>query len=111
MTKKVIGDNASTQASAVAAIKAAAAQRSSDAAPTPQDAVSLIKAAAARQQGAAPQQQQGVPFDFTKCHLHIGMPCYGGNVSEPTMTSLLRFILMAQQVGLNWSLDTMVTRA
>jgi hypothetical protein len=111
MTKKVIGDNASTQASAVAAIKAAAAQRSSDAAPTPQDAVSLIKAAAARQQGAAPQQQQGVPFDFTKCHLHIGMPCYGGNVSEPTMTSLLRFILMAQQVGLNWSLDTMVNES
>ena len=110
MTKKVIGDNASTQASAVAAIKAAAAQRSSGAAPSPQDAVSLIKAAAAKQ-GAAPQQQQGVPFDFTKCHLHIGMPCYGGNVSEPTMTSLLRFILMAQQVGLNWSLDTMVNES
>ena len=109
MTKKVIGDNASTQASAVAAIKAAAAQRSSNPAPSPQDAVSLIKAAAAKQ-GAAPQQQ-GVPFDFTKCHLHIGMPCYGGNVSEPTMTSLLRFILMAQQVGLNWSLDTMVNES
>jgi hypothetical protein len=39
------------------------------------------------------------------------MPCYGGNVSEPTMTSLLRFILMAQQVGLNWSLDTMVNES
>ncbi len=108
MTKKVIGDNASTQASAVAAIKEAAAQRSG-ASPSPQDAVSLIKAAAAKQQTAP--QQQGVPFDFTKCHLHIGMPCYGGNVSEPTMTSLLRFILMAQQVGLNWSLDTMVNES
>lgn len=109
MTKKVIGENASTQADAVAAIKAAAAQRDGSA-PSPQDAVSLIKAAAAKQQ-AAPQQQAGVPFDFTKCHLHIGMPCYGGNVSEPTMTSLLRFILMAQQVGLNWSLDTMVNES
>jgi hypothetical protein len=111
MTKKVIGDNASTQASAVAAIKAAAAQRAGTqaSAPSPTDAVAMIKAAAAKQQQSAPQQ--GTPFDFSKCHLHIGMPCYGGNVSEPTMTSLLRFILMAQQVGLNWSLDTMVNES
>lgn len=108
MTKKVIGENASAQAAAVAEIKAAA-QRS--AAPNPQDAVAMIKAAAAQQAQQRQQQQQGVPFDFTKCHLHIGMPCYGGNVSEPTMTSLLRFILLAQQVGLNWSLDTMVNES
>jgi hypothetical protein len=108
MTKKVIGESASTQADAVAAIKAAAAAKQS-AAPNPKDAVAMIKAAAAQQ--AQQTQQQGVPFDFTKCHLHIGMPCYGGNVSEPTMTSLLRFILMAQQVGLNWSLDTMVNES
>jgi hypothetical protein len=110
MTKKIIGDNASTQADAIAAIKAATAQRA--VAPDSKDAVAMIKAAAAQQaQQRQQQQQQGVPFDFTKCHLHIGMPCYGGNVSEPTMTSLLRFILMAQQVGLNWSLDTMVNES
>ena len=108
MTKKIIGEPASTQADAVAAIKAAAAAKQS-AAPNPKDAVAMIKAAAAQQ--AQQTQQQGIPFDFTKCHLHIGMPCYGGNVSEPTMTSLLRFILMAQQVGLNWSLDTMVNES
>jgi hypothetical protein len=107
MTKKVIGGNdATSQAAAVAAIKAAAQQ---PVAPSPQDAVAMIKAAAAQQQ--TQQQPQGVPFDFTKCHLHIGMPCYGGMVSEPTMTSLLRFILMAQQLGLNWSLDTMVNES
>ena len=100
MTKKVIGDNTATQADAVAAIKAAVATKQS-ATPDPKDAVAMIKAAAAKQAQQQQQQQQGVPFDFTKCHLHIGMPCYGGNVSEPTMTSLLRFILMAQQVGLN----------
>lgn len=113
MTKKVIGDNASTQASAVEAIKAAAAARAVGAQPTtsPTDAVAMIKAAAAKQQAVPQQQGQGQQFDFTKCHLHIGMPCYGGNVSEPTMTSLLRFILMAQQVGLNWSLDTMVNES
>jgi hypothetical protein len=60
--------------------------------------------------GSAPQQT-GVPFDFTKVHLHIGIPCYGGMVSEPTMTSFLRFVLLAQQVGLNWSLDTMVNES
>jgi hypothetical protein len=110
MVKKIIGDNASTQADAIAAIKAATAEK--PATPDPKDAVAMIKAAAAQQAQQRQQpQQQGVPFDFSKCHLHIGMPCYGGNVSEPTMTSLLRFILMAQQVGLNWSLDTMVNES
>lgn len=78
------------------------------------DAVAAIKAAAqaAQQQTPAqPQQQQGTPFDFSKCHLHLGIPCYGGMMSEPTVTSLLRFILLAQQVGLNWSLDTMVNES
>jgi len=78
-------------------------------------AVEMIKAAAAKQAQQAQQPIQqggpGVPFDFKKCHLHIGIPCYGGMVSEPTMTSFLRFILMAQQVGLNWSLDTMVNES
>jgi hypothetical protein len=83
------------------------------------DAVNLIKAAAAKQkaqaaaQAAAPvaAQQPGQPFDFKKVHLHIGIPCYGGMVSEPTMTSFLRFTLLAQQAGLNWSLDTMVNES
>lgn len=75
-----------------------------------EDAVNLIKQAAQKAQ----QNQntpQGAIFDFSKVHLHIGIPCYGGMVSEPTMTSLLRFILLAQQVGLNWSLDTMVNES
>lgn len=78
-----------------------------------QDAVNLIKAAAAKQKQAAqqPQQTQGTPYDFSKVHLHIGIPCYGGMVSEPTMTSFLRFTLLAQQAGLNWSLDTMVNES
>ena len=75
------------------------------------DAVALIKAAAAKRAQQAPQQPQGQQFDFSKCHLHIGIPCYGGMVSEPTMTSFLRFVLLAQQAGLNWSLDTMVNES
>jgi len=79
------------------------------------DAVNLIKAAAAKQKAQAqqpqPQQQPGQPFDFSKVHLHIGIPCYGGMVSEPTMTSFLRFTLLASQAKLNWSLDTMVNES
>lgn len=56
-------------------------------------------------------QPQGVPFDFSKVHLHIGIPCYGGMCSEPTMTSLLKFVLLATRVGLQWSLDTMVNES
>lgn len=77
---------------------------------TQQTAVDMIKAAAAKQAQAQPQTQ-GEPFDFTQCHLHVGIPCYGGMISEPTMTSFLRFILLAQQVGLQWSLDTMVNES
>lgn len=56
-------------------------------------------------------QQQNTPYDFSKVHLHIGIPCYGGMMSEPTVTSLIKFVLMAQRVGLNWSLDTMVNES
>ncbi len=51
------------------------------------------------------------PYDFSKHHLHIGIPCYGGMMSEPTVTSLLKFVLMAGRVGLQWSLDTMVNES
>jgi len=56
-------------------------------------------------------QSTGTPYDFSKIHLHIGIPCYGGMMSEPTVTSLLKFVLMASRVGLNWSLDTMVNES
>jgi len=85
-----------------------------DAKKSQSDAVALIKAAAAaqaKQPQQAQAQMQGTPFDFSKIHLHIGIPCYGGMMSEPTVTSLLRFILLAQQAGLNWSLDTMVNES
>lgn len=76
-------------------------------------ATDLIKKAIEKEKStpAASPAQQGQRFDFSKVHLHIGMPCYGGMVSEPTMTSLLRFILVATKVGLNWSLDTMVNES
>lgn len=49
--------------------------------------------------------------DFTKYHLHIAIPCYGGMMSEPTVTSLLRFVVIASRIGLQWSIDTMVNES
>jgi len=58
-----------------------------------------------------PPQSTGTPYDFSKAHLHIGLPCYGGLVLESTMTSFIKFILLANRAGLNWSLDTMVNES
>ncbi len=60
---------------------------------------------------SAQPRAAGTPYDFSKVHLHIGIPCYGGMMSEPTVTSLLKFVLMAARVGLHWSLDTMVNES
>jgi len=78
------------------------------------DVVKQIQEIQAQQAASAPTQ--GTPFDFSGVHLHIGLPCYGGLVLESTMTSILKFVLLASKVGLNWSMDTMsneslVTRA
>ena len=63
------------------------------------------------QQAVASPQPQGTPYDFSKSHLHIGLPCYGGLVLESTMTSFVKFVLMCNKVGLTWSLDTMVNES
>jgi len=71
----------------------------------------LMKQQQQQKPTATTSQGTGQPYDFSKIHLHIGIPCYGGMMSEPTVTSLLKFILMAARAGLNWSLDTMVNES
>lgn len=70
------------------------------------DLVQEIKAIQEQQAKDSPPPE-GTPYDFTKSHLHIGIPCYGGLVLESTMTSIIKFTLLSRQVGLNWSMDTM----
>ena len=73
---------------------------------------SMIAMAPGMQQPNMQQgQQPGQPYDFTKVHIHFGIPCYGGQITEPCFTSFLRFILMASKSGLQWSLDTMVNES
>ncbi len=55
--------------------------------------------------------QQAAQPDWSKMHIHFGIPCYGGQITEPCFTSFLRFILMANKMGLQWSLDTMVNES
>lgn len=59
---------------------------------------------------ALPVDQQE-KIDYSKYHIHFGIPCYGGQITEPCFTSFIRFVLLAQQVGLQWSLDTMVNES
>ena len=72
---------------------------------------SMIAMAPGQQPNMQQGQQGGVPYDFTKVHIHFGIPCYGGQITEPCFTSFLRFILMASKSGLQWSLDTMVNES
>ena len=103
--KIVIPGSPAAQQEAAAAVGASAPVAEAGPPGTSQQRAVLDEIARVQQtQQTGPGQQ----FDFSKVHLHIGIPCYGGMVSEPTMTSFLRFVLMASQLKLNWSLDTMV---
>ncbi len=44
-------------------------------------------------------------------HLHFLIPCYGGQISEATFTSFVRFALQARNWGLDWTLDTLVNES
>lgn len=44
-------------------------------------------------------------------HLHFLIPCYGGQISEATFTSFVRFTVQARDWGINWTLDTLVNES
>ena len=114
MSKKRQGEirQASPQAETVPATESVTPTPAADKpfANSQQDLVKKIQEMAEQQKAAQPQQQ-GTPYDFSKIHLHLGIPCYGGQITEPCFTSFLRFVLLASKVGLNWSLDTMVNES
>ena len=48
--------------------------------------------------------------------IHIALPCYGGQISEATFSSLLRFTIRCVKLGINVAIDTLpneslITRA
>jgi hypothetical protein len=58
-----------------------------------------------------PNQPPGKPFDFSKVHLGIMIPCYGGQMTSATSSSLMGFMNLAARVGLTWSLEHMVNES
>lgn len=44
-------------------------------------------------------------------HLHFLIPCYGGQISEATFTSFVRFTVQARSWGIDWTLDTLVNES
>ena len=69
----------------------------------------------AAQQGQAatpgPGQVQ-VDVDFLRTtRVHIAMPCYGGMLTESTFMSFIKWANTARQLGIDWTLETMVNES
>jgi hypothetical protein len=83
----------------------------------PVEAVQEIAEQAAKEQATATDQapQQGqvqVNVDFLKTtRVHIAMPCYGGMLTESTFMSFIKWANTARQLGIDWTLETMVNES
>jgi hypothetical protein len=56
--------------------------------------------------------QVQVNTDYLKTtKVHIAMPCYGGQLTESTFMSYIKFANMARQLGVDWTLETMVNES
>ena len=63
--------------------------------------------------GEQPQQGQvQVNVDFLRTtRVHIAMPCYGGMLTESTFMSFIKWANTARQLGIDWTLETMVNES
>jgi hypothetical protein len=68
-------------------------------------------------QAAQPAQAPGpgqvqVNVDFLRTtKVHIAMPCYGGMLTESTFMSFIKWANTARQLGIDWTLETMVNES
>ena len=65
------------------------------------------------QQEQKPQDGQvQVNVDFLRTtKVHIAMPCYGGMLTESTFMSFIKWANTARQLGIDWTLETMVNES
>jgi hypothetical protein len=65
------------------------------------------------QSQAVPQQNTiQVNIDFLKTtKVHICMPCYGGNLTESTFMSFIKWSNTARQLGIDWTMETMTNES
>ena len=74
-------------------------------------AAEVIEEASAPAQAPDPNQVQ-VNVDFLKTtKVHIAMPCYGGMLTESTFMSFIKWANTARQLGIDWTLETMVNES
>ena len=58
------------------------------------------------------QQQIQVNIDYLKTtRVHICMPCYGGQLTESTFMSFIKWANTARQLGLDWTVETMTNES
>jgi hypothetical protein len=54
--------------------------------------------------------QEQVDF-LRKQHIQFALPCYAGMCYESLMTSMIKFVIYAQRIGLQFSIDTMTNES
>jgi hypothetical protein len=58
------------------------------------------------------QNSVQVNVDFLRTtKVHIAMPCYGGMLTESTFMSFIKWANTARQLGIDWTLETMVNES
>ena len=69
-------------------------------------------------QNASPVDQNGqqqsiqVNIDYLKTtRVHLCMPCYGGQLTESTFMSYIKWANVARQLGLDWTVETMTNES
>jgi hypothetical protein len=79
----------------------------------PVEKVQEIAAQAAANPPEAPAAGQvQVNVDFLRTtRVHIAMPCYGGMLTESTFMSFIKWANTARQLGIDWTLETMVNES
>jgi hypothetical protein len=78
----------------------------------PVEQVQEIAEQAAAEQKQAQGNQVQVNVDFLRTtRVHIAMPCYGGMLTESTFMSFIKWANTARQLGIDWTLETMVNES
>jgi hypothetical protein len=78
----------------------------------PVEKLQEIAEEAAKEQSAPAAGQVQVNVDFLKTtKVHIAMPCYGGMLTESTFMSFIKWANTARQLGIDWTLETMVNES
>lgn len=110
-TKKKPETIAPAKAAPVKAAKAVKATKEPKTVPV--EKVEEIAEQAAKEQAEKKQDGQvQVNVDFLKTtKVHIAMPCYGGMLTESTFMSFIKWANTARQLGIDWTLETMVNES